>query len=114
MLGGPPFSRITMRSIAWQGEELKRLLHYYMAFHTFRIQREIDDSALWERIDINLQTRTLKLKQQSEFNPAIPKRFNPGSHTGLLQASSSSAYTSNACISSQSNLPSQNAFIYHC
>lgn len=64
---------------------------YHMAFHTFRIRQGIDDGALWEQIDSNLERRTMKLKQQIEFtSTSAPKRFNPSStHTGMLQASSS-------------------------
>lgn len=64
---------------------------YHMAFHTLRIRRGIDDGALWERIDSNLERRTMRLKQQSaEFTAtSTAKRFNPGPYSGTSQASSS-------------------------
>lgn len=79
---------------------------YHMAFHTLRVRRGIDDGALWEKTDSNLERRTLKLKQQPDFTAAATnatlKRFNSNSYLGTTHASPS-AYVSGQL--NQPNLP---------
>ncbi|MCJ1268911.1 hypothetical protein MMC22_008799 [Lobaria immixta] len=48
---------------------------YHFLFHSMRIQKGIDDGALWEQGNTTLKRRTLKLKHQPEYNSAT-KRFN--------------------------------------
>lgn len=68
---------------------------YHFLFHSLRIQKGIDDGALWEQGDSNLERRTLKFKQQQSDYTASKSRFGTGSHNGGQFQNSMSGYSRN-------------------
>ena len=75
----------------WTGTyKFDSIRQYYFLFHFLYIQKGIDNGPLWEKINENMKSQTLKVKLAQPEYTSASKQFNTGTYSGQGQAASSS------------------------